>query len=121
MYAEADDLEFAFSGRNCYDFQLALNNSFDSINGNLTEKYEALFSNLSSYFGEDVDEVGSAVEMCEYLNWAYYHNVELIFNYSLYDIDACNSLNKDLYFSQYNVSEQLDGLATVSFLTLLKE
>jgi len=32
MFAEADDFELAFSGRNCYDFQLALNNTFDSIN-----------------------------------------------------------------------------------------
>ena len=56
-------------------------------------------------------EIRDALNACDYLSWAYYHDVDLTFEYSLADINTCDDLTNSYYNYVLDVDESLGYLA----------
>lgn len=66
-------------------------------------------------------EVRDALNACEYISWAYYHQIDLTFTYSLDDINKCNDLTNSYYNYVLDVDESLGYLAANQFLKKLSD
>lgn len=55
--------------------------------------------------------VNDALNACEYLNWADYHDIDLSINYLQSDLTQCNSLTVAYYNFVLDLDESLNYLA----------
>jgi hypothetical protein len=70
---------------------------------------------LGQLFGTNMG-VSDALNACEYMNWAYYHDIDLQFNYLQSDLTQCNSLTVAYYTFVLDLDESLNYLAANQFL-----
>jgi hypothetical protein len=66
-------------------------------------------------------EVRDALNACDYLSWAYYHDIELKFDFSVADVNTCNDLTNSYYNYVLDVDESLNYLAANQFLKKLSD
>jgi hypothetical protein len=64
-------------------------------------------------------EIKDAFNACDYLSWAYYHDIDLTFTFVQSDIDSCNSLANSYYNSVLDVDEGLGYLGANQYLRKL--
>lgn len=64
-------------------------------------------------------EVKDALNACDYLSWAYYHDIDLTFTYLQSDIDNCNTLTNSYYNYVLDVDESLGYLGANQYLRKL--
>jgi hypothetical protein len=85
------------------------------------EHFDHFFSRLSTLF--EVADVNylEATEMCQYLQWADLHNVELTINFTQNDLHECSHLDTVLIKYDQHIDQQLDLLSSTEFLQYLHD
>lgn len=70
---------------------------------------------LGQLFGSTMD-VKTALNACDYLSWAYYHDIDLQFNVLKSDVNSCDAFTNSYYNLWLDVDEGLGYLAANQFL-----
>lgn len=63
--------------------------------------------------------VKDALSACDYLQWAYYHDIDLTFTYVQSDLDSCNALTVSYFNYALDVDQGLGYLAANQYLRKL--
>lgn len=66
-----------------------------------------------------IDTIPQSLSACEYLTWAYYHDINLQFAYTQTDVNTCESLAVTYYNYVLDVDEKLGYLGANQFLKKL--
>jgi hypothetical protein len=67
-------------------------------------------SRLTTLFGSPMDTVTQAMNACDYLSWAHYHDIALTFTFTETDIHTCDSLTVTYYNYFLDVDQSLGYL-----------
>lgn len=106
-------------GNNCPKFNSSLVQAWPAYEASAKAKFGTFFTRLSTLFGQQIGGVMEGISACEYLTWAYYHDIDLTFVYAQSDIDSCNALTNSYYDYYLDVDESLGYLAANQYLKKL--
>jgi hypothetical protein len=107
-------------GNNCPKFNASLTQAWPAYEVNTKAKFGDFLTRLGQLYGTGSQMgVMDGLNACEYLLWAYYHDVELTFSYVQSDIDSCNALTISYYNYYLDVDESLGYLAANQYLKKL--
>lgn len=68
-------------GNNCPKFNTSFTQQWPAFEVNTKAKFADFFTRLGQLFGSQMNGVMDAVNACDYLSWAYYHDIDLTFQY----------------------------------------
>jgi hypothetical protein len=107
-------------GNNCPKFNTSLAQAWPAYEVNTKAKFGDFLTRLGQLYGT-ASQMGvmDGLNACEYLQWAYYHDIELTFSYVQSDIDSCNALTTSYYNYYLDVDESLGYLAANQYLKKL--
>jgi hypothetical protein len=75
---------------------------------------------LGTLFGTGAAmEIKDGLNACDYLSWAYYHDIALTFDFTVADINSCNDLSNSYFNFVLDVDESLNYLAANQYLKKL--
>jgi len=103
-------------GNNCPKFNTSLAQAWPAYESNTKAKFGDFLTRLGQLYGTGPMGVMDGLNACEYLTWAYYHDIELTFTYAQTDIDSCNALTNSYYNYYLDVDESLGYLAANQYL-----
>lgn len=98
---------------NCQKMNQSLTQAWPAFETKTKTTFNVFLARLGQLFGTGGSmEVMDAMNACQYLDWAYYHDIDLTFAYLQSDIDSCNSLSVSYYNYVLDVDEGLGYLAS---------
>jgi len=115
MDSHKDDLMLKLTANNCPAFGQALKDNYPTLKDMIKGFETDLFPRLEHMFGYCGIGLAEAVEMCQYLQWADLHNVELQFTYTQDDLDECQGLDVAMIEYFNIVDESLQFIASTQF------
>ncbi len=115
-----DDLMLHLDGNNCPKFNTSLVQAWPAYESSTKAKFGDFLTRLGQLYGTGSQMgVMDGLNACEYLSWAYYHDIQLTFSYAQTDIDSCNNLTNSYYNYYLDVDESLGYLAANQYLKKL--
>ncbi len=94
----------------------SLTAAWPAYNQKAKTTFGTFLTRLGQLFGTGSMEVMDALNACDYLTWAYYHDIDLTFSYLQSDIDTCDSLSNSYYNYVLDVDQGLGYLGANQFL-----
>lgn len=120
MQGHEDDYLLHLDGLNCPKFNQSLTQAWPAYEAQAKKTYGTFLTRLATLFGgASPMEVKDALNACDYLSWAYYHDIQLTFDYVPADIDSCNALTNSYFNYVLDVDESLNYLAANQYLKKL--
>jgi hypothetical protein len=111
-----DDYMLHLDGNNCPKFNSSYTQAWPSYQAQAKTTYKDFLARLTTLFGSQQMEIPDALNACDYLSWAYYHDIDLTFTYAQSDIDSCNSLTNSYFNFVLDLDESLGYLAANQYL-----
>jgi hypothetical protein len=110
-----DDYLLHTDGNNCPKFNASLIAAWPAFEIKTQTNFKDFLARLNQLFGTTMD-VKTALYACDYLSWAYYHDIDLTFSYMTADVTTCDQLTNSYYNLWLDVDESLGYLAANQFL-----
>lgn len=121
MFGHNDDLLLRLNEKNCPAFGNALV-EYDSVLQQYIQPFKTtFFPHLAKMFGYRGVDFQQAVQMCQYLEWADLHNVDLDITYSSDDLSQCSALESAYYKYVVLVDDNLSSLGAMEFMKYLHD
>jgi hypothetical protein len=107
-----DDYLLHLDGMNCPKFNQSLTQAWPGYESKAKTQYATFLTRLGQQFGTGSSmEIRDALNACDYLSWAYYHDIQLTFDFTVADIGSCNDLTNSYFNYVLDVDESLNYLA----------
>ena len=117
-----DDYLLHLDGMNCPKFNQSLTQAWPGYESKAKTQFATFLARLGQLFGTGSSmEIRDALNACDYLSWAYYHDIGLTFDFSVVDVNSCNDLTNSYYNYVLDVDESLNYLAANQFLKKLSD
>ncbi len=83
MQGHEDDYLLHLDGLNCATFNQSLAQAWPAYENSAKQTYGPFLTRLGTLFGTGSSMgVKDALNACDYLSWAYYHDIELTFDFT---------------------------------------
>ena len=114
-----DDFLLHTDCQNCPKFNASFTAGWPDFEKKTKATYATFLTRLSTLFGSPMDTVSQAMNACEYLAWAYYHDIALTFAFTDSDVHTCDSLTVAYYNYFLDVDQKLGYLGANQYLKMI--
>lgn len=112
-----DDYLLHSDGNNCPKINASLTQAWPAFEAKTLITYKDFLARLGQLFGSGSSlGIRDAISACEYLEWAYYHDIDLQFQYLNSDITTCDALSNSYFNYVLDADENLGYLGANQFL-----
>jgi hypothetical protein len=113
-----DDYLLHADGANCPKLNKTLTAQWPAYEAKALNDYKTFLQRLGTTLFNTGASFGvkDGINACDYLLWAYYHDIDLQFSYLQSDIDSCNSLKVSYFNYVLDADQSLGYLGANQFL-----